>query len=285
MKLTRSFSVLSLAVLALVQIGCGSGGPEPVRPGTPAFFWRAALENFTAGDYVKTIDQLGRVTASENEFTARGRAMRLAVLAGLVHGLRESADQFENGARANKTNPTPFRRKVSDYRGSAMRTATEFAETYAAFQKAQPQGDITLDFPYPSRGTLSAPAAMTRIAQGESLPESDMQTAHTQMLQRGVLHVVCDIVGASNDTARAQEAMKARPVAAKRDVFELAMAESLYEASTLFSPQKGADPTRQEFLLARSVDALKLAGDSGKAAKELKSKIEKDQKDVSKRKS
>jgi len=51
----------------LILISCsGDSGPQP---GTPAYDWAAAKQTFAAGDYAKTLDNLDRVVATENEFT------------------------------------------------------------------------------------------------------------------------------------------------------------------------------------------------------------------------
>ena len=65
---------LSIAgLLAGAGTSCSSG-PQPPQPGTPAFFWAAAKETYRAGDFLKTSENLQRILATDNEFSARARA-------------------------------------------------------------------------------------------------------------------------------------------------------------------------------------------------------------------
>lgn len=272
---------LTAATTALLAFGiaCSSGGPTPPKPGSAAFAWQAAKENFEQGDYLKTVEHLDRVLRTDNEFAPKARVWRLVMAAGLADAYRELIEQYEQGGRTNKGNPTPFRRKAVDYRTLAERSAMNLSELYAAFEKAQPEGDVSIPFGYPSRGMLSNPAAITKIGQGQIPGETDILSAQSGMIQKNVLANVCDSMGGYNDSAKTQQLMKEVPSKAPRAAFELAMAESLYQSSVLFNPQKGSQPIRQKQLLDHASDALaKAKGSDEKRIKELKERIERDRK-------
>jgi hypothetical protein len=90
-----------------------SSGPQPPQPGTPAFFWAAANEAYRAGDYLKTSEHLERILTTDNEFSARARAWDTVITGGVAQAYIELADTWEAGARANRPDPTPFRKQVS----------------------------------------------------------------------------------------------------------------------------------------------------------------------------
>lgn len=271
---------LAFLTLTLLLAGCASG-PAPPAKGTPAFYWQAANETFTTGDYMKTSDHLEALAKGENEFTARAYPWRLVLSAGLAKGYLELADAFENGGRANKTNPTPFRRQMSDYRSMASRFSLQFAETLEAYEKTKPEGEIPLDFPMP-RGSAAMVAALGKAGSGILVVSPELDTAQKQALERAVLLAVCKAAGAAGDTAKAREMFKTPPVKTKREVFFTALAENLLDLSKLFTPMKLDQPDRLEFFLKHATEALQGVPDS-KDLKELKSKIQAEQKKVKKR--
>src|SRR5438045_4007842 len=129
---------------------CSSGPAGPVK-GTPAFYWQAARETFAAGDNVKTMEHLDKLLADENEYSARALPWSLILTSGTAAGYAELADNYELGGRLNKSDPTAFRRRVSEYRGLANRLSLEFADKFSKLTKLK--GDtIPLAFGSP-KGT------------------------------------------------------------------------------------------------------------------------------------
>lgn len=284
MSVRKSGTFIAITSLLGLTFACSSG-PAPPKPGTAAFSWEVAKESYQAGDYLRTAEHLDRVLRTDNDLVPQARVWRLVLGAGLADAYRELTEQFEQGGRTNKANPTPFRRKAVDYRTLAERTAVLLGEFYSNFEKAQATGDVELHFPYPARGSLSLPPAIIKIAQGQVPTEGDIVTAQSAMLQRAVLANICAAVGASNDAARAQQLLKEIPAKVPRGAFEYAMAEALYEASTVFGPLKGSQPVRQLRLLELAGQALAKATGDEKKIKELKAKIERDTKEANKKRS
>jgi len=267
-----------LILLQLLLAGC-TGGPPPIKPGTNAFYWQAANENFPKGDYLKTADQLERVMRTDNEFKPKAQPWRLALLAGMMNGYRELANQYEQGGRTNKANPGTFRKLTSNYRGMASRNAVALADAYQEFTKDKPRGDVEVHFPYPGRGTTGMPPSVLKVAAGNVPTDNDIATVETAMLQRGVLRAVCDVVGASGDAAKAQEIMKTTPVTIPRAKFELGLAKAFYDASEIFNPYKGSEPVRQRIMLETAAKALKNVPDAkDKDVEDLSKKIANDTK-------
>src|ERR1035437_1243383 len=150
---------IALSVVGLLAAGtsCSSSGPQPPQPGTPAFYWAAARETYGAGDFIKTSENLQRILVSENDFTARARAWDTVISAGLAQGYIELADTWESGARANRADPTPFRKQVSALRSLASAAAIQFAENAHKMVGADKDPNILLAFAYPT-GAAAAPA-------------------------------------------------------------------------------------------------------------------------------
>src|SRR5712672_2818125 len=119
-----------IAPLTFLMLSCSSG-PEPPAKGTPAFYWSAAKESYNSGDYLKTVDHLAKVAGTENEFRTQAVPWRLVLVGGMSKGYADLADQYEYGARSNKSNPAPFRKQTSALRSDASRLALDFAETLA----------------------------------------------------------------------------------------------------------------------------------------------------------
>jgi hypothetical protein len=251
-----------LSTLGLVAAGTScSSGPQPPQPGTPAFYWAAAKETYRAGDFVKTSENLQRILVGENEFSARARAWDAVISSGLAQGYIELADAWEAGARANRLNPTPFRKQVSALRSLASASAIQFTEDIHKVMEADKDPKILLAFAFPA-GAAARPAGLKRVAGGILVQDSERDLLQAAMLQRGVLLSVCAAVGSRDDAAAAQEKLKAGDFLASREVFLLAAAQSLSDESELFTGTKLDLPNRLKML---SQEALKVLGRSRRA--------------------
>jgi hypothetical protein len=264
-------------LVTLLLSSCSSSGPPKPRTGTPGYYWQVAIENWDKADFEKTGDWLGKIGGGE--FAAKALPFRITLITGLIRGNSDLADQYEIGARANKANPMKLYRLVSDYRGLASRMSLNLLEVHDELSKANPSADVPIDFPFPSKGTAAMPPGITKIQMGQLPTPDETITVQNQMLRRAMLQQVSDVVGAAGDGAKAQALMKNGPIRIPRATFELAMANALYNCSVLFSPRKSSDSVKQGHFLGQALKAVAAAGDS-KEAKELKTKIEKDQKEL-----
>ena len=248
---------IALSTMCLLAAGTScSSGPQPPQPGTPAFFWAAARETYRAGDFTKTSEHLQRILASENEFSARARAWDTVISAGLAQAYIELADNWEAGARANRNNPTPFRKQVSTYRSMASAAAIQFTEDIHKVLEADKGPDLLLAFAYPA-GAAALPAGLKRVSGGILVQDSERDLLQAAMLQRGVLLSACGAVGSADDAAAAQEKLKTGEFRVPRDTFLLAAAKSLSQQSELFTGTKLDQPARLKIM---SQEALKVIG-------------------------
>ena len=247
---------MAVAILGLLAAGGScSSGPQPLQPGTPAFYWAAAKETYRAGDYPKTSENLQRILAGENEFTARARAWDTVISGGVAQAYIELADNWEAGARGNRPNPTPFRKEVSALRSLASAAAIQYAEDVHKVVAADKDPTILLAFANPA-GAAAPPAGLKRVSGGIQVQDSERDLLQTAMLQRGVLLSVCAAVGSPDDAAAAQEKLKTGEFRVPRDTFLLAAAKGLETQSDLFAYNKLDQPNRLKLISQEALNAL-----------------------------
>jgi hypothetical protein len=248
-----SFLTGLLAVTMILTLVSCSMGPSAPEKGTPEFYWQAARETFLAADYLKAADHLEQITRTENPFTAKAQPWKLVLTSGLANGFMELADNYEYGARANRANPTPFRRRVSNYRGMAAGISLQFAETFLKFS-ANKDPEIVLAFPFPT-GSSGQVIALNRVAKGIFPAEAEADTAQKHTIERSVLLAVSAAVGAGEDTAKARALFQGQDVKVPRATFILAMATALYDQSQLYGPRKLDTPEKTKMFATHALNA------------------------------
>ncbi len=267
----QAFSIFAIVSSGLMMMSCSTGS-DSVKVGTPAFYWSGARETYAAGDYVKTIEHLENLAKTQNEFTARAKPWEMILTSGMARGYMELADNFEFGAKANRANAAAFRRQVTAFRTYANTLALQFAHTYQEFQKNK-DAQVPLDFPFPT-GSAISPPQLAKIGSGAILSPAVVDDVRRAQLQTSVLLEACRAAGAPDDVAKSQEIFKASPAQVPREVFLLAMADSLHEQAKLYTRTKLDQPNRVEYFATQSLDTLKQVPES-KATKALADKIQK----------
>jgi hypothetical protein len=277
-KIVRYLSLLTAIGFVLVATSC-SGGPEPPKPGTPAFYWSAARETYEAGDYQKTTEHLEQLCRKQNEYTARAQAWYLIMTSGMTKSYMELADNFEFGARARPANPTQFRRQTSDLRTYASRLSLQFAQMLLDFEKNNKDPQVTLDFPFPVGSPLPSPQ-LTKIGNGEMPASAVLDDIRKQHLRTGVVLQTCRVLGHPEDSAKGQDLLKNGSAKVPRETFLLAMASALQEESELYGHTKLDQPDRLKMFSANALETLKGVPES-EQTKKLSAKIQKSLKLVS----
>lgn len=263
--------LLGALLLALAATSCSSG-PQPPRPGTPAFYWNAAKDAYRVGDYVKTDTQLSEIVRTDNEYAARARAWSMVINAGLSQGYSQLSDAFEAGARANRANPMPFRKQVTTLRSLASASDMQLVETLHHFMERDKDPNVLLAFDYPS-GAAAEPGSLKKVAGGILIQDSERDSLQLSMLQRGVLLGLCRFTGSPDDPAKALEKFKTAEVRVPRDVVLFAAAKTLFDQSEIFSSNKLDQPARMKALCQEALEALKSIPET-KETKALAAKIQ-----------
>ena len=271
-KLQAGLPLFGALALVAATTSC-AGGPKPPEPGTPAFFWGSAQESYRGGDMSRTDEQLQKVLASDNEFSARARAWDILISAGLAQGHSEMADVFEAGARMNRANPTPFRKQVSTERSAASNAILQFVDDVHQFLAKDKDANVKLAFAYPA-GSLTQPAALKKIASGMLVQDSERDLLETAMVQRGVLQAICQALDSVDDSAKASEKLKTGEADVTRDAFLWAAAQMLERQSEIYTPKKLDLPNRFVLVSNQALEVLKAIPET-KDSKALAEKIKK----------
>ena len=257
--------------LVLTGVSCSSG-PRPPEPGTPAFFWSAAKATYASGDFRKASENLSQVRASDNEFAAKARPLGMVISAGLARGYYDLAENYEAGARANRANPTPFRKQVSNLRSMSSTAALDFADGLHVFLGKDKDPNVTLACTYPT-GSMTEPPNARKIADGMLMQDSEKDVIETAMLQRGVLMAMSSMVGAPEDSARTLEIFKASEPSIPRATFLFASAKALYDLSSLYEAKRLDLPNRLQLLCREALDTLQTIPET-KETKALANRIQ-----------
>jgi len=221
--------------------------------GSPAFYWQGAREVYKTGDYMKTLQNLDNLLATDNEFTPRALPWVLVLKSGIAEGYMNAADNYAIGVR-NSHDPSAFRRKVSENRSAASQLALQFAEDFGKLDKLK--GDnVTLEFAYP-RGNAAPVAQFTKVTTGVALTPTETETAQQRAVERGVLLATCRAAGAANDTAKTEDMLKTGVTTVSRATFMAAMADSLFRFSQLYAKDKMDEPQKMDALMERAQAAL-----------------------------
>lgn len=231
-------------------------GPKPPAPGTPAFIWGAARQTYHSGDFRKTSENLMQLVRTESDFTAQARPWAAVVSAGLAQGYYDLAESYEKGARANRANPTPFRKQVSMLRSLSSAAALEFAEGVHLLLDKDKDAVIALAFEYPT-GNMAEPPNLRKIETGMLMQESEAEQVLVAMLQRGVLRAVSRVVGTPDDAAKTLEIFKPGEPKVPRATFVYGVSKSLYDLSSLYVPTRLDQPGRLKLLCQQALEGLK----------------------------
>ncbi len=249
---------------------CSSGPPAP-QPGSPEYLWNSAKQTSAAGDYMKTSLSLDKLASGQSDYTGKAQAWLLVMTGGMIKGYSDLADSFDQGAKNNRAEPLTFRTKAANYRRTAGRLSTQFAEAYQRFTSNKlEQVPIALGVP---KGNAAVPAQILRVEKGMVLTPGDVEASEAASVDRGILLIAARAVGAGDDAAKAAELLKNPDLAVPRNTFLMAMATSLYDQAELYSSKKLDDPSKVKTFCGQASDILKQLPAS-KETKELDKKIQ-----------
>ncbi len=265
------FHLSFLLLTALITAACSSQQPS-VKMGTPEFFWSGAKETFAMKDYTKTADHLENLTKTDNQFTKRAYPWRLALLSGLTQGYYDLAEDLESGGNINRGSMTIFRKHINDARQQANRHALQFAEAFESFEKIAKDEKYVIEMPFPG-GSPTPSFQSTQIAKGVLKNPADVETAEKKALERAILLATCRMVGAPDDSAKAQQMFQAGSFEVPRATLMTALAGSLYDHGELYVPKKLDQPDRLAFFTKHAMEAMQGLPES-KQIKDLTKKIQ-----------
>jgi len=267
---------LTICAVSVVFVACSSGPSKP-QPGTPGFFFLGAKETFTAGDYLKTCENLDKA-ARGAEYEAKALTWNLVLNAGVIGGYIDLADAFDKGAREAKANPTPFRKNVANFRRAARPLTLQFAERFQHFQKLEKTPEIELASPFPP-GSQAEPPLLAQVKEGNTITAIQVDDLQTKMIARAVILATADATGSGDDSSKALQMFQAGPVKIPRATFMMAMARALSNTSELYAKKHLDEADRMRIFCQLALDALKDVPDSLEV-KALTAKLQKTLKDL-----
>jgi hypothetical protein len=273
---SRFLPVALGAALAFVFLLSCNSGPSAPQPGTPAFYWAAANENWKIGDYVKTLDNLAHITDTQNDFTARARPWQIVAAAGVAQGYLEVSQAFEDGARATRFRPAEFLRPMNAWRTSASRVALQLAENFGRFSAANQEQAVRIEFPWPPAGNAAPPPKLEALSRGTMPSQAQIDEVERAMVQRDVVRAAARAAGAGDDLARGQGVFQSPAHTVAAETFNTGIARSIFDLAALYGPAKMDMPNKRDFLYAQAMNVLKLYPKNRDAA-DITTKIQKDQ--------
>lgn len=266
-----SFRSAALIGAAAFLTGCSSG-PEKPRLGSPEYSWIQAGEAAKKGDYAKVSEHLAKVASSSNEHAAKARAMKMVIDSGLTHGYADLADRYEAGGKYNKAKVDTFRLQTSQLRNAASMYAMQYAEIANTFLEKIADGPVVLALPVPPTGG-EEPAAVVRIGNGMLPGSQESKTLERSMMVHGVLATAARATGNGENIAKTRESLASGEVTMDRDAFLRLHANSLFEASQIYSQKKLDYPQRMQVLCQVATRALNGIKAQKPEDKELAKKI------------
>lgn len=246
----KTLWVVGIVAAWLGASGCA--GPEPIKPGSPAFFWAVANESYRTGDLLKADATLVELSAGNHEFAARAQIWQMVVSAGVSRGLWELADAYQSGSEVT---PAGFRAEASRLRSMAANSSLEFTQAVRNACEVQDE-PVKLAFGFPP-GLAERPPALAQIAAGLWLADAGRETLERAMLERGVILAGSAAVGKPDEPIAAMQAFLAKPVAVPRHTFFYQMANLLFEQSGLFDASHINRPDRQAVMYQVALAALR----------------------------
>ena len=249
---TTTYNLLAALVVAAISlVGCGGSAPEgPVR-GSAEWYSQTATEAYTAGDYVKALEELEYAADGEGEWAQRAVIWRGLVTAGLGRGNQAVAEVGRIAMEENIDLVGLVRTPMQQAQRDARQNIIGFVEELGSFQTALGSGDIVLDLPFPP-GSQTDSAAMSALENGEPIAENRLEGGVRDYIGRGVVEVFAVMAGTGDDLAKAQAAFEAGPVTVSGAAGKLAVATLLTDMSPAFSKAQMNDAKVREAILQRA---------------------------------
>jgi hypothetical protein len=267
MRLSSSLVLSFTIALGLLTSGCSSSsGPQPPKPGTPAFAWAGANEAYKKGNFNAVIKNLGTVNASENEFRLRAQIWLIVVDSGVARGEMEWAELMEEGGKVARVRQIDFRKMMNEARTAAGQSAMRVTDIAHKLMPTLKEDKLPVAFGVPD-ANKDKPVELERIRKGILPQASEVEKLHQLMRSRGVLLSVARFGDAGGDVAKATAALPAAGSEIPRETFMKYLAGELAEMSAVFGPKKLDRAGRARLLLEKAKEALAAVPQSPERAK------------------
>lgn len=264
--------------VALFLAGCGEKGPEPPKPGSPAFKWNSAQEAYKKGDYGKTITTLVELSEKKGEFTEQARPWAMVMSGGMANAYMELADKYAEGTKKTRGDAMPFRRSNNEYKGKATASALQFIEMARSYVAESKAADAKFVFEMPD-AVFTEPGQYAKITKGLPVPPAEIAGMELAVVRREIANEASLALGSPKDAAKARAAYAGGSATAKGPDFLFMTAKQLWNIGEMFGQKKLNQPARYTHAAyATAVQALGMVKDNKEAAALLKKITEADKK-------
>lgn len=253
-------SRLGLGVLtatAALLTGCGSSGPEPPKPGSPAFNWAGAQAAYKSGDYFKANDMLVQLSKGKSEFAERARPAALVTSLALATSYMEIGDKFAEGAKKTRKGEAPFRRLSAEYRAKTQIAAMAFVEDARRHTDINKDKEVKLELD-PPPAAVDTPPQYLKLGGGNMIPEAEIPEMEREVVRREL----GKLLGKSLKVTSAGETTVPGPA------FLLMIGKGLNSVGEIFGEKKLNQPSRvRSVIYEEALEALAMVkGDKEAAA-------------------
>ncbi|MCY4189155.1 MAG: hypothetical protein OXD30_11795 [Bryobacterales bacterium] len=235
-----------VALAGVLGLSCSSEPAGP-RQGTPEWLVQAASDNLAAGDYAKTVEQLGEAAGGPGDMAAKATLWLAAMRAGLAYGYDELADAFAAGMEENEAAVEDFQPMVSEYRRRTKVHAIDFAEDVGDLENLigeQPM--VAFDFPLPP-GNASISPILASVEGGNKV-DARLAAMESQTLTRGIFLAVAGLTG--EDVADlAAMAGSEGGIQADADRVRVGIARTLLDIAIMFDRENINEPKVRSFVV------------------------------------
>jgi hypothetical protein len=259
----------TVPAIAVFLIACG---PQPPKPGTPAFKWNAARDACKGGDYGKANVLLAQVAGGKSEFASQAGPLALLTSVGMANAYWEIAQKYEEGVKNRGASPGPFRKLNTNYKTMASTVGLQYLELAHNFLDANKDTkEFTIVFGLPE-ATFDDPPQYQKITAGQGLSEADLFVMEKAVVKREVMRSICEALGAPKDPAKAKAAFQNGEAKVPGPAFLLAVAKGSWDMAELFGAKKLNRLERAIMLYDEADRPLAALGDN-KDAKDLAKQI------------
>ncbi len=250
---TQLFVAIALSGLTLVSCTSGGGGPQA---GSPEWYWQAAQETYTAGDFDKTQQHLKEVADGDSEYKDQATLWRASITGGLARGYMELGNALADAMEEDDSLAGAYTVRVQGYRRDARRHAINFTESIGMVRKvAEQQPEVSLRFPFPS-GSANESQTLVKLREGEKVMDAQIEAAVDDTLRRGLLLQTAQMADAGEDVAKAKGMFESGEAKVPQIVFLQNLGKSLYEISALFGSKQLHEPKIQKVMLDSALQCL-----------------------------
>ena len=254
----RMIRPLLLVVLPLaVAVTACTPAPE----GTP--YWRQVHREYESRDYIDTLNYLDDLLRTDNVFTARAAAMKLAILGGMARAALEIEQACADGIyKVAEWDSGPYKSCVDQFRWKARTRTLGLIDALTEFEKVTATADtVELDFPLPEAS--AAPSSIVGRTRAGALPVAKVfEPAVARIVDRHIVLQVGDLV-ATEDFAAVKGMFESLPVTVPKETFLLGVGKTLLAAAGVFGKRRLDDSVKRSATLKRARECLNpaLAGD------------------------